>query len=298
MRLTTLHTIALLEEAEIHDDDAAIETYRAALEIDDADPHALEALARLYARRERWQDLSELTRRRAEQTALPEDEAKYRLELGKILENKLGDGAAYEWLWNGQAAHIGATFMQATVNPTLSGRSSSGLSGRDSYTDYSLDAGYQFLGERDVISIYGIYVLEKQSLAGTITTANAANSTSFGNSYTLSHSRLSASYWYQNTYGISAAWQKTWGPANPSVFAANPVFGSANGKPDTNAFLFEADWVPFGKGDSWGTPLANLKLGLQYIMYTKFNGGTSNYDGAGRNAAANNTIFAFAWLAF
>ena len=93
VRLTTLHTIALLEEAEIHDDDAAIETYRAALEIDETDPHALEALARLYARRERWQDLSELTRRRAEQTALPEDEAKYRLELGKILENKLGDAS-------------------------------------------------------------------------------------------------------------------------------------------------------------------------------------------------------------
>jgi tetratricopeptide (TPR) repeat protein len=93
LRLTTLHTIALLEEAEIHDDDAAIETYRAALEIEDADPHALEALARLYTRRERWPDLSELTRRRAEQSALPEDEARYRLELGKILENKLGDAS-------------------------------------------------------------------------------------------------------------------------------------------------------------------------------------------------------------
>ncbi len=206
--------------------------------------------------------------------------------------------AAYEWLWNGQAAHIGATFMQATVNPTLSGRVTSALSGRDSYTDYSLDAGYQFLGERDVVSIYGIYVMEKQSLAGTIATANLGNGTNFGNGYTLSHSRLSASYWYENTYGLSAAWQKTWGAANPSVFAANPVFGSANGKPDSNAFIFEADWVPFGKADNWGAPLANLKVGLQYIMYTKFNGGTTNYDGAGRNAAANNTIFAFAWLAF
>jgi golgin subfamily B member 1 len=90
-RLTTLHTIALLEEAELHDDDRAIETYRAALDVDDSDPHALEALSRLYARRERFRDLAELTRRRAEQSALPEDEAKFRVELGRLLETRLED---------------------------------------------------------------------------------------------------------------------------------------------------------------------------------------------------------------
>ncbi|MGO9708401.1 MAG: hypothetical protein ACLQBL_06045 [Polyangiaceae bacterium] len=90
-RLTTLHTIALLEEAEIGDDDKAIETYRAALDIDDTDVHSLESLSRLYARRERWRELADLLRRRAEQSALPEDEAKFRLELGRLLEHKLSD---------------------------------------------------------------------------------------------------------------------------------------------------------------------------------------------------------------
>jgi hypothetical protein len=42
----------------------------------------------------------------------------------------------------------------------------------------------------------------------------------------------------------------------------------------------------------------NLKLGLQYVYYTKFNGSSSNYDGAGRNASNNNTLFLYAWLAF
>ena len=90
-RLTILHTIALLEEAELHDDDRAIETYRAALDVDDGDPHALEALSRLYARRERFRDLADLTARRAEQSALPEDEARFRLELGRILQTRLDD---------------------------------------------------------------------------------------------------------------------------------------------------------------------------------------------------------------
>ncbi len=90
-RLTTLHTIALLEEAEIGDDDAAIETYRAALDVDETDAHSLESLARLYARRERFRDLADLTRRRAEQAALPEEEAKFRFDLGQLLEHKLGE---------------------------------------------------------------------------------------------------------------------------------------------------------------------------------------------------------------
>ncbi|HEY1960283.1 MAG TPA: tetratricopeptide repeat protein [Polyangiaceae bacterium] len=90
LRLTTLHTIALLEESELSDDDAAIHTYQQALDLDETDVHSLEALSRLYARRERFKDLADLLRRRAEQAALPEDEARFRCELGQLLE-KLGE---------------------------------------------------------------------------------------------------------------------------------------------------------------------------------------------------------------
>jgi golgin subfamily B member 1 len=115
-RLTILHTIALLEEAELHDDDRAIETYRAAIDVDDSDPHALEALSRLYARRERWKDLAELTRRRAEQSALPEDEAKHRLDLGRLLQIRLKDvsGALDEY-----QATIDLTPPEQTGSATL-----------------------------------------------------------------------------------------------------------------------------------------------------------------------------------
>jgi hypothetical protein len=41
-----------------------------------------------------------------------------------------------------------------------------------------------------------------------------------------------------------------------------------------------------------------MKLGLQYVHYNQFDGGSTNYDGAGRNAQDNNTLFAFAWFAF
>ncbi|MEI7893010.1 MAG: hypothetical protein WCI05_07960, partial [Myxococcales bacterium] len=93
-RLATLHTIASLEETELGDPAAAIETYRAALDVDEADVRTLEALGRLYARLGRWRDRADLLRRRAEQVGLPEEEARFRLELGKLLETELVEAAA------------------------------------------------------------------------------------------------------------------------------------------------------------------------------------------------------------
>jgi tetratricopeptide (TPR) repeat protein len=90
-RLQALHTIAAIEESELTDDSAAVETYRAALDVDEEDAHALASLARLYARTGRWRDLADLTRRRAEQSALPEDEARFRMDLARLLLDKLNE---------------------------------------------------------------------------------------------------------------------------------------------------------------------------------------------------------------
>ena len=207
--------------------------------------------------------------------------------------------AAYEWNWNGQSAHAGALFMSAAVNPVADGRITDGTNGRDGYTDFGVDGGYQFFGDgTHTVSLYGIYIHENRALNGSTNVFNLANGTNFGVGSSINHVRTEVSYWYEHTYGLTLGWQGTWGPAAPAIFTPNPVSGSANGKPDTNAFLVEADWVPFGKQDSWAAPFANMKLGIQYIAYTKFNGGGTNYDGFGRNASDNNTLFAFIWMIF
>ena len=72
--------------------------------------------------------------------------------------------------------------------------------------------------------------------------------------------------------------------------------GSNNGSPDSVGYTLQAEYVPFGKLDSFGRPWANVRLGVQYVAYTKFNGGTSNYDGSGRSAGDNNTTFAYFWV--
>jgi hypothetical protein len=206
--------------------------------------------------------------------------------------------AAYQYEWPGQNVHLGALYFQSNVNPGA-GLVSDGSNGRNHYTDYAVDAGYQFLGDgTHVVTLQGIYTHEQQKLEGSSAAFNAANGTAFGAASSLNDFRLNASYWFENTYGLLVGWRKTWGPANPVLYSPAPLTGSANSKPDSNSFIIEADWVPFGKAESWVGPWANLKLGLQYTAYTQFNGRTSNYDGFGRNASANNTILLFAWMIF
>lgn len=202
--------------------------------------------------------------------------------------------AAYEWNWNGQSAHVGALFLYSDINPATGDRTSTGALGRDSYTDYAIDGGYQFLGDgTHVVTADAILAHETADLRGSTALGNSSQKSSPQNQV-----RVSLSYFYQQTYGLTLGWQNTWGKANPLLYPSAPVSGSANGKPNSNAFIVEADWIPFGKPDSWAAPFANLKVGLQYTLYTRFNGGTRNYDGFGRDASDNNTLFLYAWTEF
>jgi len=66
------------------------------------------------------------------------------------------------------------------------------------------------------------------------------------------------------------------------------VTGSANGLPDTRAIILELDYLP----------MPEVKLSVQYTWFLKFNGARFNYDGSGRNASDNNTLYLLAWLVF
>jgi hypothetical protein len=214
------------------------------------------------------------------------------LDPGAIMGGAPYVRAAYEWQWNNQAAHVGALFLSANVNPvdpTSKGFTSTGVAGQDKYVDYALDAGYQFLGDgTHIVTAQALYTHEDSRLNATAAMAGPDSP----NTFHLGKVNTNVSYWYQNTYGATLGWTKTWGSANPFQVA------SANNKPNSNWFTLEADWVPFGKATSAWAPFANLKLGVQYTIYTQFDGGTSNFDGAGRSAGDNNTLLVFAWLAF
>jgi golgin subfamily B member 1 len=98
-RLSVLHTIADLEENALSEIERAIDTYRAALDVEERDGRSLDALTRLYRSKERWRDLSELYLRRADLDTDGDASAGYRLALARLYKNQLTDvGAAIDQL--------------------------------------------------------------------------------------------------------------------------------------------------------------------------------------------------------
>ncbi|HEX9208164.1 MAG TPA: hypothetical protein VF851_08005 [Steroidobacteraceae bacterium] len=165
--------------------------------------------------------------------------------------------------------------------------------GTDSYTDFGYDATYQYAdGVNHAVTAQASYVREDQRLR-----ASNALEASDRVDASLNETKLNVQYAFRQTYVATVGYFDVGGSHNAALYAPDPVDGSANGSPDSRGYVLQADWIPWGKLDSPHQPWMNLRLGLQYTAYDKFNGGDQNYDGFGRSASDNNTWYLFAWLA-
>ncbi|MEZ4249125.1 MAG: hypothetical protein R3B99_12900 [Polyangiales bacterium] len=90
-RVLLLHRAAELQESEAGDSDAAIATYRQALEVDPNDLGAAESLDRLLSGAERWADLADHLRFRIDGVAGTPEEADLKLRLADLLSTRLED---------------------------------------------------------------------------------------------------------------------------------------------------------------------------------------------------------------
>jgi hypothetical protein len=160
----------------------------------------------------------------------------------------------------------------------------------DRYTDYGFDGVYQYTPTDGpgTVNINASVIHEKQQLDATFAAGGANNATNH-----LTSVEADLTYAWHQTYAASAGLFNTTGSTDPTYFG----FGTS-GTPDTRGYILMLEWVPFGKKDSWARPWVNVRLGIQYTGYTRFDGGSSNYDGTGRSAGDNNTLFLFYWLAF
>jgi hypothetical protein len=184
--------------------------------------------------------------------------------------------AAWEQDWGRNALTFGTFGIKADTHPTGTGEHGP----TDSFTDVALDAQYQFIADENIISAYFTWVHENRDFNATVAT-NPHN--------TLNTLQLTGSYFYNRKFGGSVQLFSTTGSADPLLYGAGTaVIGSANGSPDTRGAIVEADYLPW----------LNTKLGIQYTIYDKFDGASSNYDGFGRNASDNNTLYVFIWTAF
>jgi hypothetical protein len=130
-------------------------------------------------------------------------------------------------------------------------------------------------------TLLATYIHESQTLDASLADGFAANATN--NLKTL---KLTGEYSYERKIGGSLGYFSTAGSADPILYPAAAVGGSANGSPNSNGYIVEMNYLPW----------LNVKLPIQYVAYEKFNGLKTNYDGSGRNASDNNTLYGLIWL--
>jgi len=153
----------------------------------------------------------------------------------------------------------------------------------DSYTDFGPDIEYDRTVGKDVLSLRGTYIRQNSALV-----ASVADETASRGPHHLNASNANAEYHLGNRYSGTFGWFMTNGTKDPILYAQAPVAGSANGSPRSAGFMANVSY--------W--PIQNLDLAVQYTDYTRFNGAATNYDGAGRAASDNDTVYLLARFLF
>ena len=177
---------------------------------------------------------------------------------------------------------LGAFGLDAKVFP---GENTSG--GTDRFRDYGIDGQYQYIADEHILSLQGRYTKERQTRSESFATMAASNLNN-----DLASRKLGANYYFKRQHGIRTQYFKTTGSSDGSLYNMGampaPVMGSANANPETSGWINELVYLP----------RPNITTSLRYTRYSKFNGASTNYDGNGRNAKDNNSIYLLAWVLF
>jgi len=190
------------------------------------------------------------------------------------------DGAVPYWrlalthMWGKHSVEFGQYGLVADVYPEGAGSGPT-----NQIWDLALDAQYQYLSGKHIFTGAGTWIHEKQDWDASHPLGDTTNS-----SDSLDTLKINLNYYYRfslGTVGGTIGYFQTTGSSDSSLYAPDPVNGSRTGSPDSRGFTLEADFLLYDR----------QKLALQYTFYDKFNGATSNYDGYGRDASDNNTLF-------
>ena len=156
----------------------------------------------------------------------------------------------------------------------------------DKFTDIGFDFQYQYIASPHLFSIQATWIDEKQDWDATYKLGDVANRETRLNQF-----KVNANYHYragESTYGGTIGYFRIDGDKDGGLYAPNPVDGSRTGSPNSDGFILELDYLIRER----------YKFTIQYTIYKKFNGSVSNYDGFGRDASDNNTLYFMVWLAF
>jgi hypothetical protein len=200
------------------------------------------------------------------------------------------DGVAPYWRlylqhqWGNHTFMLGHYGMVTNIFPQGQTRGDS-----DQFMDIAFDAQYQYIAKKHKFSVEATWIHEIQDWQGSFGLGDTASR--FNNLDTV---RFNVNYFYWSNYGTfggTVAYFNTFGGRDRVLYAEDPVGGSSNGLPNSNGVILQAQYLP----PIWDR---RAKIVVQYTIYNQFNGAVSNYDGFGRSASANNTLYLLTWLMF
>ncbi len=181
--------------------------------------------------------------------------------------------AAWQQSFGNNYLEVGGYGMHVSSTPgTVSGPT-------DDYTDAAADFQWERALPKlnnNLLTVRGTYIHESQNLNATF----AAGGAGFL-AHDLNTFRLNAAYHFGYRVTPVFGYFITTGTSDPVLYAPAALTGSANGSPKSEGFVANVTY--------W--PVQNIRLALQYTAYTKFNGAGTNYDGFGRNASDNNSLY-------
>jgi hypothetical protein len=148
---------------------------------------------------------------------------------------------------------------------------------KDRYSDLGIDLQYELALSKANISIHASMIKESRKLKATFASGGADQVNSALNTF-----RIDGNVYFINGPGLTVGYFNTSGDKD------NALYGTLNGKPESNGTIMEISFLPW----------LNTKFSIQYLMYNKFNGVVTNYDSNGRNASDNNTLYLLLWINF
>ncbi len=188
--------------------------------------------------------------------------------------------AAWEQSFGNNYLEVGAYGMHVASTPFAV----EGL--RDTYTDIAMDWQYEHILPQlanDIISFHGTYIHESSNLNATFNSGGASFVPHHLNTF-----RTDVVYHAGFRLAPAVGYFVTSGTGDPLLYAPASVGGSQTGSPRSNGVIANVTY--------W--PVMNIRLAVQYTRYLTFNGSATNYDGSGRNARDNNSVYLLVGFVF
>lgn len=193
---------------------------------------------------------------------------------------------AYEHQWGANSLEVGVYGATFKLLPGADGPGT--LSGPyNEFKDNAMDFQYQYIGEKHLFTLAGTRIKEEMTLNASYVADGSGGAANRSNDLTTT--RVWGTYYYQRKYGGTLGIFSTTGSQDANLYPLGDppgVVTSANGSPDTKGWTAQVDYLPW----------LNTKVSLLATQYTKFNGGENNYDGYGRNAGDNNSLYFLVWF--